>query len=113
MRQFVCIMSKLCEDTSTPHVTTSRLPALSDALSKQLAALSVTDKYENVRQAKNKTVALEKISPSDFVSLQRLRSSALACKTSTTTKNCLDAVTLFNDLVNRNQTSKVCVIFLI
>ncbi|KAJ1359310.1 hypothetical protein KIN20_018003 [Parelaphostrongylus tenuis] len=42
------------------------------------------------------------ISPSDFVTLQSIRSSALARKTATTWKFCSDGPALFNDLLNKD-----------
>ncbi|VDM76775.1 unnamed protein product [Strongylus vulgaris] len=42
------------------------------------------------------------ISPSDFVTLQSIRSSALARKTATTSKFCSSGPMLFNDLLNKD-----------
>lgn len=48
----------------------------------------------------------ERISPSEFVTLQRLRSSALACRTSTTIKTSRNNGTLFDDLINSDAAKK-------
>ncbi|RCN52583.1 ankyrin repeat protein [Ancylostoma caninum] len=47
------------------------------------------------------------ISPSDFVTLQSIRSSALARKTATTSKFCSGGPALFNDLLNKEPDEEV------
>lgn len=47
------------------------------------------------------------ISPSDFVTLQSIRSSALARKTATTWKFCSGGPALFNDLLNKDSDEEV------
>ncbi|KAK6058717.1 hypothetical protein COOONC_03706 [Cooperia oncophora] len=57
---------------------------------------------ESTAQRKADKVA-NNVSPSDFVSLQSIRSSALAHKTATTSKFCGNGPSLFNDLINKDE----------
>ncbi|VDN06775.1 unnamed protein product [Thelazia callipaeda] len=110
-------MIKVTSEECSKSVTTSKklkpIPLqenVSDVLAKNFASLSFADKQSFVadnfssctRVNKNVSRNLQRISPSDFVSLQRLRSSALACRTSTANKISRDDTTLIDDLLNND-----------
>lgn len=82
-------------------------------LVRKFASLSVADKPQSSSGAdvSSSRGSTEKISPSDFVALQRLRSSALACRTSTTIKSSRNGGILFDDLRNSDASWKAKVSF--
>uniref|UniRef100_A0A8R1XU63 ANK_REP_REGION domain-containing protein n=1 Tax=Onchocerca volvulus TaxID=6282 RepID=A0A8R1XU63_ONCVO len=78
---------------------------ISDALTNSFASLSIAvkqlgsgDPHPCIKTSKDNSRHPERISPSEFVTLQRLRSSVLAHRTSTTIKT--SNGTLFDDLIN-------------
>ncbi|VDK27879.1 unnamed protein product [Gongylonema pulchrum] len=87
---------------------------LSSQLVRKFASLSVADQRRSSDGAEETNACAsgtgrsgtEKISPSDFVALQRLRSSTLACRTSTAFKSSRDSGILFGDLRNSDAFKK-------
>ncbi|KAK6026142.1 ankyrin repeat protein [Ostertagia ostertagi] len=67
-------------------------------MSDRLEKLTIND---STTQRKIDKIA-NNVSPSDFVSLQSIRSSALARKTATSSKFCSSGPSLFNDLLNKD-----------
>ncbi|EFO19094.1 hypothetical protein LOAG_09400 [Loa loa] len=107
------------EECSKYHQTVRKLKPIplqgdiSDVLTNKFASLSIGVKplspenpHPCIKTTKNSISHPEKISPSEFVSLQRLRSSALACRTSTTIKTSRSNGTLFDDLINSDVVEK-------
>lgn len=84
----------------------------SDALTNNFLSLSIGVKQSNpgnlhpCTKTDRENHHPERISPSEFVTLQRLRSSALACRTSTTIKTSRNNGTLFDDLINSDAAEK-------
>ncbi|KHN86230.1 Nuclear factor NF-kappa-B subunit [Toxocara canis] len=78
----------------------------SNCLADKLSALSVSDKPTDTTRKKNNRL-VDGISPADFVTLQSLRSSALARKTNTTSKIGRGGAVLFSDLINNRDRKKV------
>lgn len=73
----------------------------------KLNTMSVNDKPTETNSIKKKNKRLvDDISPADFVTLQTLRSSALARKTNTTSKNNRGGAVLFSDLINNRDRKK-------
>lgn len=84
---------------------------ISDTLTNNFISLFIGVKQSNLNNSCTKTNRdnsrhSERISPSEFVTLQRLRSSALACRTSTTIKTSRNNDTLFDDLINSDAAEK-------
>ncbi|MCP9265958.1 Nuclear factor NF-kappa-B subunit [Dirofilaria immitis] len=78
---------------------------IADALTNNFASLSIAvkqlrpgDPHPCIKTSRYP----ERISPSEFVTLQRLRSSTLACRTSTTIKTSRNNGILFDDLLNND-----------
>lgn len=67
---------------------------------------NLDSRHHHVKINKKSNRCPERISPSEFVTLQRLRSSALACRTSTTIKTSRNNDTLFDDLINNDTVVK-------
>ncbi|VBB31189.1 unnamed protein product [Acanthocheilonema viteae] len=86
---------------------------ISDVLTNNFVSLSIGVKQSNpsssypcTKTNRDNNHYPERISPSEFVTLQRLRSSALACRTSTTIKTSRNNDTLFDDLINSDAAEK-------
>jgi hypothetical protein len=78
-----------------------------DALVNEIKRLSLSNK-QNASKPKDKKSqrSMDAISPADFVTLQSLRSSALARKTNTTSKFARDGANLFADLLAEEKPEK-------
>uniref|UniRef100_A0A1I8EK63 ANK_REP_REGION domain-containing protein n=1 Tax=Wuchereria bancrofti TaxID=6293 RepID=A0A1I8EK63_WUCBA len=86
---------------------------ISDVFTSNFALLSIGVKQSSpdishpcIKASTNNSHHPERISPSEFVTLQRLRSNALACRTSTTIKTSRHNSTLFDDLINSDAAEK-------
>ncbi|VIO86813.1 Uncharacterized protein BM_BM2526 [Brugia malayi] len=86
---------------------------ISDGFTKNFALLSIGVKqsipdisHPCIKTSRNDSCHPERISPSEFVTLQRLRSNTLACRTSTTIKTSRHNSTLFDDLINSDTAKK-------
>uniref|UniRef100_A0A1I7X2V2 ANK_REP_REGION domain-containing protein n=1 Tax=Heterorhabditis bacteriophora TaxID=37862 RepID=A0A1I7X2V2_HETBA len=87
-----CLVSR-----AVPCVLSNSAQELAEKL-EQLTVEETTSEKKLQKVANN-------ISPSDFVTLQSIRSSALARKTNTTSKFSRGGPALFNDLLNKDDTS--------
>uniref|UniRef100_A0A1I8A329 ANK_REP_REGION domain-containing protein n=1 Tax=Steinernema glaseri TaxID=37863 RepID=A0A1I8A329_9BILA len=88
-----CLVARAAPCAIPQEPTTERL---TDALK------GLTIKEAPVNKPKKYARNVDGISPSDYVSLQSLRSSALARKTNTTSKFVRDGANLFSDLLDAN-----------